>query len=97
MLDVKQVVESAAQFVKDMYLSEGIADLRLEEVERLNEKNQWAVTLSFARPSKHPLAQAHQVLAGNPMLRDYKTLTVDGVTGAIESMKIRELESSKAQ
>ncbi|HUY92679.1 MAG TPA: hypothetical protein VMV10_28320 [Pirellulales bacterium] len=94
MLEVKQVVQAAAQFVQDMYQGEGIVDLRLEEVERLHDKNQWAVTLSFARPPKHPLAQA---LAGSSMQRDYKILIVDASTGAIESMRIRELESSKAE
>jgi hypothetical protein len=94
MLDVKQVVRLAIEFVKDMYEREGVIDLRLEEVERSEDR--WSVTLSFARPDPSPIA-AVRTLSGSPRWRDYKTLIVNGADGTIESMKIRELESLKAQ
>lgn len=97
MLDVKHVVQTAVQFVRDMYQGEGIADLRLEEVERLENENRWMVTLSFTRPRTDQLGQVAQVLTGGRLSRDYKALTISGMDGAVESMKIRELESSRAQ
>ena len=97
MFDVKQVVRIAVEFVKEMYEGEAIADVRLEEVERPENENRWMVTLSFTRPRPHPLDLPQILLAGVNLPRDYKTLTISGVDGTVESMKIREMASSKVE
>lgn len=97
MTDVKQAVRIAVEFVKELYEAEGIADVRLEEVERPENENRWMVTLSFTRPRPHPLGIPQVLLAGVNLSRDYKTLTISGADGTVESMRIRELASSKAE
>ena len=84
MISVKQAVEKAAEFAKGLLDDARAGELRLEEVEIIQpaDGKRWLITLSmpqinaFGFPSKE---------------REYKTFKVDGETGDVLSMKIREL------
>jgi len=85
MIDVKQAAQSAASFVYELYRDKGASDVRLEEVELVEDGKFWLITLSFQPPP------TIGVLLQKPS-RQYKTLKVDAETGQVLSMKIRELE-----
>jgi uncharacterized protein YdeI (YjbR/CyaY-like superfamily) len=53
-MDVKEAIEKAKQYVKDIYAEEQITHLGLEEVERSAKSGTWAITLAFSRPLEHP-------------------------------------------
>jgi hypothetical protein len=86
MIDVKQAVEAAANFIAGLY---NVANFttRLEEVELSEDGNYWLITLSFAFSVSADLG----ALLSAPR-RQYKVCKVDANTGQVLSMKIRELE-----
>ncbi len=89
MLTVKQAVRAAESWVRDVYPEADIQHLRLEEVEFSDEGN-WRITLGWIEPA---IRQNSLTAALQPdvyaLPRVYKTLEVDGETGAVKSMKIR--------
>lgn len=92
MLTVREAVEAAERWVRDLYAEEDLNHLRLEEVTLSNDERLWEITLGWAEPAirQNPLSAAFssnlQVLP-----RVYKTLQVDAETGKVKSMKIREV------
>jgi len=84
MISVKEAVASAVNFAQSI-LEVPRGNLRLEEVETGTARGQdvWLITLSIPG-----------TLFPNGG-RDYKTFTVDGETGEVFSMKIRELAGSQ--
>jgi hypothetical protein len=85
MIAVKDAVASAMAFAKELLGTERASRLQLEEVEEsatLGGSEKWLITLSM------PATNAIGFL-GNT--REYKTFTVDGQTGKVLSMKIRQL------
>ena len=47
----KRIVEAAKQYVRDLYASEPVIDLSLEEIYEEGPGKRWFVTLSIARRS----------------------------------------------
>ena len=86
MIDVKQAVKVAGEFVDNLLPNEKLIDARLEEVELSGDEQLWYVTLSFLR---EPL-KVSEALVGVPPTREYKVLTVESNTGNVLSMKIRD-------
>ena len=84
MIDVKQAAQSASGFFWELYRDEGTTDVRLEEVELVEDGKFWLITLSFQPLPTINLLQKQS--------RQYKTFKVDAQTGQVLSMKIRELE-----
>lgn len=93
MIEVKQAVETAANYLADLFAKEDISDIRLEEVELFEGSKTWNVTLSFLRKRKAtgPLADALHAGLGPQMDRDFKVLTVRADDGVVTSVKIRQL------
>lgn len=91
MLTVKEAVRAAESWVRDLYPEDDIRHLRLEEVE-FSDEGHWRITLGWLEPAvrKNSLATALQPDA-HALPRVYKTLEVDAETGAVKSMKIREV------
>lgn len=96
MIAIQEAVQRAADFCKQIYPE--AQDILLEEVEREEEKF-WLITISFLIQATRRdgggfpgmAAAMEQML---PRLeRRYKSLKVDGQTGEVVSMKIRELQS----
>lgn len=94
-IDVKQAVDSATAYFSKLM---PVEDVRLEEVEISDDERFWYVTLSaLVRPPNAtqpgPSEASTSHLAGlfkGDRERVYKVFTVDSVTGAVRSMKIRE-------
>ncbi|MEO7146219.1 MAG: hypothetical protein ABI165_22210 [Bryobacteraceae bacterium] len=84
MIPVKAAVAKAVEFAQTVLEPAASSQLLLEEVEiaERNGRDVWNITLSMPR----------DLIVGLPTSnRDYKTFTVDGETGEVLSMKIREL------
>ena len=97
MINVKEAVKQASQYVRDVFPT--VEDLQLEEVEIANGDGNWNVTLSYLRPvqfdSFSPLSAAKivgEMLGGQKYERVYKVVAVDAISGKCQSIKIRQLQ-----
>ncbi len=86
MIDVKQAVMLARQYLTDMLSPEPLSDLRLEEVE-IEDDGFWYVTLGFNRATSKSNSAIMQQL--HESRREYKILKIDRDTGDIRAMKMR--------
>ena len=91
MLTVKEAVQAAEEWVRDLYPTKDLQHLRLEEVELSDDDRYWRITLGWLEPAVrlNPLTAAMADVQKLP--RVYKTVEVDAETGAVKSMKIREV------
>jgi uncharacterized protein YdeI (YjbR/CyaY-like superfamily) len=91
-MDVKQAIETAKTYVKDIYADEEVTNLGLEEIEHAQQAGNWVVTLGFSRPWNTPRTRAQEVLenlgAVSPLKRSYKVITIAD-DGTVLSMKNR--------
>lgn len=84
MIDVKEAVRVAMEYVQAMYTSEEISQLLLEEVELSGDESTWSVTVSFLRPvAKSPI----EAMTGQHGAPIYKVLTLRADSGQVRSMK----------
>ena len=88
-MDVKQAVAIAKIHITDLYATEGIHNLGLEEVEFDSRDAQWLVTLGFSRSwdAQGALAQ----VTGIPRTRSYKCVRVDAETGQVISVTSQKI------
>jgi hypothetical protein len=86
MISVKDAAEKAAEYFADLYHDQ-FTNVLLEEAERKAERTgrYWLITLGYDRPASLP-----QFVRKGP--RAFKVFKVDGETGEVISMKIREVE-----
>jgi hypothetical protein len=82
MISVKEAAEKAAEYFTDLYHNQ-FTNVLLEEAERTGRN--WLINLGYDRPSNLP-----QFARKGP--RAFKVFKVDGETGEVISMKIREVE-----
>ena len=80
MIPVKDAIFKAVEYPKWLLDNERASQLRLEEVETRSDG--WAITLSMPQINSFGFPSQR---------REYKTFIVDGQTGEVLSMKIREL------
>lgn len=89
-MDVKEAVAIAKSYLAELYSSEEITDVGLEEVEFDLDTDCWNVTLGFARPWER---NAIRALTRNPRDpnkgRSYKVIRIDDASGRVESLKDR--------
>jgi hypothetical protein len=99
MISVRDAVDAALRYVKDLY-GPAVKDTLLEEVEATDDKRYWLVTVGFNVRETEPATPLQQVMAearGVPvreskrLTRKYKTIRIDAQSGAVESMKVKEL------
>ena len=98
-MDVKQAIATAKNYVRNVYDSEQISDLGLEEVVYDDARANWFITLAFSRPWDKPQSRvpkmldalvAYDLVMGHPLQRSYKVVTVSR-DGAVIEMKNRPL------
>jgi hypothetical protein len=87
---VQTAVSNAMSYVRNLYASEPIGDLLLEEVEFSESTEQWLVTIGFT-VSKITDDSTSFMFAKRNLARHYKVIHVDAQTGQPVSMKIREM------
>jgi hypothetical protein len=98
MVDLKEAVKIARDFMTDLYDGDRLSGLLLEEVELSGDEKSWLITFGFDtnRPtlepdSTHGGLRLSSAIAYPKYVREYKTIKVRAEDGKPESMKIRKL------
>ena len=93
-MEVKEAVNLAKFHIQELFESEKIYNLGLEEVEFDDAYKRWSVTIGFSRPWDEPantLASiARHMTYPN---RSYKVVLIDDTTRQVLSVKDRETKS----
>jgi hypothetical protein len=88
-MDVKEAVQVAKQYLQQVFSDEQIKNVGLEEVEYLDQSEEWHITLGFDRPRELPGSGGVLQSLLN-YKRSYKVLRISDKTRQILSMKNRE-------
>ena len=92
MVDAKQAVKMAMEYLKEMYDTKEFKDIMLEEVELSEDNQYWNVIIGFARrqvsTSEGPMASL--VGKTEQYKREFKIFTIDAESGIVRSMKIKK-------
>jgi hypothetical protein len=85
MIPVKEAVSKAVEFAQTVLDPVRASQILLEEVDtgKLDSEEVWLITLSMPKPG----AMSALLTA----VRDYKTFTINGQTGQVLSMRIRQI------
>jgi len=92
MIDVKEAVKIATDYLRQLYEPTELQDILLEEVALSDDEKYWYVTLGFSRPvpSTDPMrVLTESILNQKKYRREYKVFQIDSATGQVRSMKIR--------
>ena len=81
MIDVREAVERAVEYMRSLPAQGDVREILLEEVELSDDERHWLITLSYA-VGDTPFA---------PFVRKYKTFKVETNSGRVVAMKIREV------
>jgi uncharacterized protein YdeI (YjbR/CyaY-like superfamily) len=91
-MDVKEAVEIAKNYVREVLADEQITNLGLDETEHEQATGRWIITIGFSRPWNTPRTRAQEVLenlgAVAALRRSYKVVTISE-NGDVISMKNR--------
>jgi hypothetical protein len=90
MIEVKQAIQIAQDYIKELYHGDEIRDLSLEEVEIAEDNKFWLVTLAFTKQMMQPL-NPMEAMTGPKYGRFYKELKIDAEGGQVRSMKNKKL------
>ena len=93
-MDVREAVQSAKQHLLELFNSEPISYVGLEEIEFDDEAQEWIITLSFARIWEvGPLPTA--LGKSPPENRHYKVFRISDLDGRVKSVKDRVLTTAE--
>lgn len=106
MLSMKEAVIKAKSYAKELYESEGIQDLSLEEIDFDNRSKKWKITLGY-NAKRHKIERdvgLRSTLATNAlgvfgsnreqsveMVREYKVFEINAQDGSLVKMLIRPI------
>jgi hypothetical protein len=85
-MDVRQAVDLAKTHVADLFAKEGLVNLGLEEVEYVDGRDLWRITVGFSRAWD---LQGSVASLFAPATRTYKAVTIAN-EGKVISVKNRE-------
>jgi hypothetical protein len=94
MVDVKQAVTKAMDYLEDMYQTDQFKDVLLEEVDLSEDNEFWNVTIGFTRRQETTSGGPMATLIGqsSEFKREYKVFRIDAKTGDLRSMRSRKGE-----
>lgn len=94
MITLLEAVKAAKSYLSELDSEEPYRDLRVEEVDT-TQSGDWEITLGFYRKRDITVIGGNLLTGSNPPIakenRAYKTVLVDGKTGGVKKMKIREV------
>jgi len=90
-MDVKDAVKKAIEYVTDVFQTENIVNVGLEEVTLDETNNVWEITVGFSRPWDYPKQGIVIEFQPQNPKRQYKVVSIDDETGEVKSIKIRAL------
>lgn len=85
MVDIRQAVQTALQFMSDIYEGKDLEKLGVEEVEHDAESDHWLVTVGIGGDAEP--ASTMSVVDGTGVERHYKVIRIDATDGSVISMK----------
>ncbi len=93
MITLKQAALAAEAFARDLYPTDELQHLRLEEAEMSGDGRWWQITLGWAESAVGTMGSAlfPAALREVKLPRVYKTFFVDAESGVVASMKIRQV------
>lgn len=89
-MEVKEAVNAAKQHIIELFGSEGINYVALEEVKLDYDSNNWLITIGFDRQWDRETGPLGPILTKAPT-RSYKVVCIDDVNGKILSIIDRVL------
>lgn len=89
-MEVKEAVKIAIDYVADVFSSENLSNIGLEEIVFKDSTNKWEVTVGFSRPWDYQSSGFSTGILSKQPDRHYKVVEVDDVNGDIKAIKIRE-------
>ena len=94
MVDVKEAVGKAMDYLKDMYQIDQFKDVLLEEVDLSEDNKFWNVTIGFTRQQESTSGGPMATLIGQSteFKREFKVFQIDAESGALRSMRSRRGE-----
>jgi len=93
-IDMKTAVRAARQFALELFETEALPNLALEEIEFDESKHQWQVTLGFDSPHKIKRKITGPSLfptIEEEMQRKFKLFSIDAEDGHLLSMTMRSV------
>ena len=92
MIDAKQAVKKALEYLNEMYDANELKDVMLEEVELSDDDKYWNVIIGFARRQVSTAEGPMASLVGptEQYKREFKIFTIDANKGIVRSMKIKK-------
>ena len=93
-MDVREAVNSAKQHLLELFDSEPISYVGLEEVEFDDEVQEWIITISFARlweTTPLPVELSEET----PKDRNFKVFRISDTDGRVKSIKDRILTTAE--
>ena len=93
-MNVKEAVKKAIEYVADVFESEHLQNVGLEEVVLNDAEDAWEVTIGFSRPWDYPKGGLVAGLQPQNPKRQYKIVRIDNESGNVKSIKIRELTNA---
>ena len=93
-MNVKEAVKKAIEYIKDLFESENLENVGLEEVVLNEAEDLWEVTIGFSRPWDYPKPGLVTGLSPQHPKREYKVVAIDNKSGEIKSIKIREVKNA---
>lgn len=93
-MDVKEAATKAKQYVIELFESEGIINVGLEEARFDKGSNRWKITIGFSRPWDHrnPLTAAFEDPRNR---RSFKVVQINDYNGEVESLMDRVMATSE--
>ena len=94
MVDVKQAVSKAMDYLRDMYQIDQFKDVMLEEVDLSEDNKYWNVTIGFTRRQESTSGGPMATLIGQSteFKREYRVFQIDAESGDLRSMRSRKGE-----
>ena len=93
-MEVKEAVKTAKGHIFELYETENISDLGLEEVELERFSGNWKITIGFYRPWDHR-NKLITALGEEYPARSYKVVCINDKDGRVISVTDRVLPASK--
>jgi hypothetical protein len=90
-VDVKQAIAKAREYLRAAFSDEPISDLRLDEVEFDKRDDAWLITFGLLRPGGEDSARWGALTGAGPLRRAYKVVRIPNDETVMPSIKIREL------
>lgn len=85
MVEVKEAVQNALEYAKEIYQPSQIQGIAVEEIEFSQRRGVWLITLGWHDPARN-ITTIQQAMSGS---RIYKVFIVDNDTGKVIKMEIR--------